>query len=521
MLLLLLLSSLAYGGTDNTLTVDFIDVGQGDSIYLHASDGTDILIDGGPPSAGPTVVAHLQSRGVDDIEVLVLTHSDPEHEGGLIDVLQSAIPVESWVYNGEPGTTLMYQALISETQARGLTPTPAKAGQVFFWGDVSARVLNPQTALGPDQDDNSVTLLVVYGDARFLFSGDITSQTEQLLLNTAALKAELPAHILKVAHHGSENSSSADFLDAVAPEVAVVSVGANNSSAYPAQETLDRLTAAGAQVYRTDQQSTVVVATDGQTYQVKTSHIVFLPSAKKNFPPIVALRNGGFEADWAEESSHRCLVLPVDGEPYETLLGNVFTPPGWVCWYRHEDDVWGQPEGRDARSREPDRMRSGEKGYVNFTFHRMHDAGLYQQVSIVPGVKLRFTAWAHAWSNHADEEHPDDFPHPDDPGWSEGAGYQQIAWPEGSQPPSEDPQQNARSNFTFWVGIDPTGGTDPLSESTVWSQGWHIYNGYVQPLSVETVTEAYTVTVFLRSQTQWPFRHNDAYWDDALIETLE
>jgi hypothetical protein len=238
------------------------------------------------------------------------------------------------------------------------------------------------------------------------------------------------------------------------------------------------------------------------------------PPPPPDAPP-VGLRNGNFEADWGQESSHRCLALPVGGGPYTLDVGNIFTPPGWVCWFQHQEGEWAQPEGRDSRARDPDRMRSGSKGYVNFTFHRKHDAGLYQQVSVAPGTKLRFTAWAHAWSNHADKSRPDAFPHPDDPRWSDGAGYERVAWAEGSQPPTGDPQVDARTNMTFWVGIDPTGGTNPFAGSVVWSQGWHIYNGFVQPVTAEATAQSGTVTVFLRSRTKWPFKHNDAYWDDA------
>jgi hypothetical protein len=166
-------------------------------------------------------------------------------------------------------------------------------------------------------------------------------------------------------------------------------------------------------------------------------------------------------------------------------------------------------------------MRGGSKGYVMFTFHRRHDAGLYQQVSVNPGTRLRFSAWAHAWSNHADKDRPNDFPHPDDPRWSDGAGYEHVAWPEGSQPPSGNPQQDARTNITFWVGIDPHGGTDPNSGNVIWSKGYHIYNGFVQEVPVEATAQAGVVTVFLRSHTKWPFKHNDAYWDDAQLVRLD
>jgi len=283
-LLTLLFSSLAYGRLQDSLQVSYIDVGQGDSILLHASDNTDILIDGGPHSAGPTVVAYLQNEGIDDIEVMVLTHGHADHVGGLIDVLSSAIPVESVIYNGQHHTSLTYQQFLTETQRLGLTPIPVNAGQTYTWGPLSASVLNPQAPPTGDQNEDSVVMLIVYGDVRFLFTGDIGSDTEQTILDSGTLRTWAEAHILKVAHHGSKYSSSAAFLEAVGAELAVISVGASNPYGHPAQETLDRLQAAGARVLRTDQDGTIVVTTDGQTYEVQANFVVFLPLVVKIVP---------------------------------------------------------------------------------------------------------------------------------------------------------------------------------------------------------------------------------------------
>lgn len=226
------------------------------------------------------------------------------------------------------------------------------------------------------------------------------------------------------------------------------------------------------------------------------------------------LKNGSFEADWAEEKSHRCLVLPKDGAPFEKDVGNIFTPPGWVTWFRHEPGTWDQPEVRDAwKQHDPRRVRSGQKAILLFTFYRKHDAGFFQRVKVGAGTKLRFTAWAHAWSNHAGD--PVKFPHPDDGRWSEGPGYEPGFLLEGQAPNDE------WRNFLFYVGIDPTGGTNPLAETVVWGKGAHIYNVHAQVPAVEATAQADTVTVFLRSRTMWAFKHNDAYWDDAELIALE
>ena len=220
------------------------------------------------------------------------------------------------------------------------------------------------------------------------------------------------------------------------------------------------------------------------------------------------LVNGSFETNWSDGGTHTCLVIPKSTPAFLSERGNVFSPPGWVTWFRHVPDRWDQPEVHDVHG-DPVRIRTGTRAMLLFTFYRRHDGGFYQQVGVNPGAQLTLTAWAHAWSNHT-------IKHEDNPQWSEGAGKSVVAWAEGSQPVTGDPQQDARSNFTFWAGIDPTGGTDPLSAVVEWSPGWHVYNGYCQQLALGDVTAVGdTVTVFLRSRTMWKFKHNDAYWDDV------
>jgi hypothetical protein len=227
------------------------------------------------------------------------------------------------------------------------------------------------------------------------------------------------------------------------------------------------------------------------------------------------LRNGGFEADWGEESSHRVLIFPADGEPYETERGEFHTPPGWVSWFYHDPGTWDQPEVGDIRRSLADyRVRSGEKAAKLFTFYRKHDAGFIQRVAVESGQTLRLSAWAHAWSNHGS--------HDDDPHWSEGAGYDAVRWLESDIPPlNGEPQNDSMGNFAFMLGIDPTGGRDPFAETVVWGAKAYIYNAYYEVPPVEAEAQGDTVTVFLRSKTLWPFKHNDAYWDDVMVEVVE
>lgn len=231
------------------------------------------------------------------------------------------------------------------------------------------------------------------------------------------------------------------------------------------------------------------------------------------------LKNGGFEADWGDEKSHRVLIFPVDDEPYEKDVGNIFTPPGWLTWFRHKPGKWDQPEVRDSwKSGDPRRVQHGEKAMLLFTFQRNHDAGFLQQVSVEPGTELRLTAWAHAWSNHDLEGHESC---KDDPRCSCGVGREAAFLLEEDVPHlNGDPWNDAIGNFSFMLGIDPTGGTDPYADTVVWGPVAHIYNEYHEVPAVEATAEAETVTVFLRSKTLWAFKHNDAYWDNAELVAL-
>ena len=232
------------------------------------------------------------------------------------------------------------------------------------------------------------------------------------------------------------------------------------------------------------------------------------------------LKNGGFEADWGEGKSHRCLIFPAGKEPHESDVGNIFTPPGWTTWFRHDPGTWDQPEVRDAwKNIDPRRVHSGAKGMLLFTFFRKHDAGFFQQVRVAQGTRLRLSAWAHAWSNHGLEGF--DWCK-DDGRCSCGVGKEAAFILEGESPElNGDPWNDSIPNFTFYVGIDATGGINPLADTVVWGRGAHVYNEHAQLPAVEVKAQADVVTVFLRSKTLWAFKHNDAYWDDVELVAVD
>ena len=227
------------------------------------------------------------------------------------------------------------------------------------------------------------------------------------------------------------------------------------------------------------------------------------------------LVNAGFEADWSADGGHRCLMIPEGSAPQICDIDNIFTPSGWLPWFRHKPGEWEQPEVRDAwATLDPRRVRNGQKSVVLFTFGKGHDAGFLQQIQTPSGTRVRLSAWAHAWSNHSLEGYEDCV---DDPTCSCGAGREPFAALQGTLPSSADPWVSAIGNFTFRVGIDPTGGTHPLADTVVWGRGLHSYNAYARVPFVEATASGSTVTLFLRSTAQWPFKHNSAYWDDVKL----
>jgi beta-lactamase superfamily II metal-dependent hydrolase len=265
-LVLPLLFFLSSSAASNSVTASFIDVGQGDSILLQDGSGFHVLIDGGKPSAGPTVLAYLRDLGVDDIEVMIASHSDSDHIGGLIDVFEANdIPVESVLYNGYAGSTATWFNFETAVANEGLTLAAAQFPDVYTWGTMTAYVLNPSSGLSsPDQNDASVVILVNHGNVDFLFTGDIGSSIEATVV---ARGTPVASEILKAAHHGSKYSSSADFLSAVGPVDSVIMVG-SNSYGHPTDETLTRLSDAGANILRTDLDGTVVIESNGLTHRI-------------------------------------------------------------------------------------------------------------------------------------------------------------------------------------------------------------------------------------------------------------
>ncbi|WP_425589403.1 ComEC/Rec2 family competence protein [Fictibacillus halophilus] len=248
------------------MKVHFIDVGQGDAIYIKAPEGEDIIIDAGNKGKGDEVVAYLKSQNVDDIEIMISTHPDADHIGGLDEVLE-AYKVESVYAPKVSHTTQAYEDFLLAVKNEGLTIKTAKTGVALNVKGVSAKFVAPYKEYGTDLNNWSAVLHWTYNQNSFLFTGDAELGSEKDMIASNQL---LKADVLKVSHHGAENGSSAEFLSLVKPKYSIISVGANNSYGHPTAGALNRLKAIGSSVYRTDQRGTITVKSNGTQLSLST-----------------------------------------------------------------------------------------------------------------------------------------------------------------------------------------------------------------------------------------------------------
>lgn len=246
------------------LSVIFLDVGQGDSTYIKTAAGDDILIDGGKNEAGSVVVDDLRQLGVDDLEIMIATHPDSDHIGGLDTVLQR-MKVETVYAPKVSHTTDTFKDFLLAVKKEGLTIKEAKAGITLPLKGVNAKFVGPVKDYGEDLNDWSAVLRLAYGSNSFLFTGDAEKKSEKDMI---ASKTYLKADVLKVGHHGSVSSTSPAFLKAVSPKYAVISVG-KNSYGHPAATILNRLAGAKVTTFRTDTNGTVTVVSDGKKISIQ------------------------------------------------------------------------------------------------------------------------------------------------------------------------------------------------------------------------------------------------------------
>jgi len=266
MLVFLYLCACAFAGI---LEVEILDIGQGDSILIRSPEGKTVLIDGGTGRSGD-LVEILQSRNIDSLNLMVATHPHADHIGGLDEVLE-AIPVKAYLDNGMTHTTRSYAKVMRLVEQKKIKYIEGKAGRVLRLDDgITLTLLHPQDVrlknTRSDLNSNSVVIRLTHKDNCFLFTGDAEEETEDLLVQ----KGIEPCEVLKVAHHGSNHSSTMHFLKAVQPKIALVSLGKNNRYGHPGEESMERIKKVGAKIYRTDLLGHITLLSDGKKIQIQS-----------------------------------------------------------------------------------------------------------------------------------------------------------------------------------------------------------------------------------------------------------
>jgi competence protein ComEC len=305
---------------DGRIHITVLDVGQGDAILIEGDRGARMLIDGGPDP--DRLLLELDARIPPwdrRIDVLVLSHPHEDHAGGLPRLIQG-YRIGRVFEPGMIGPGPAYHAFRAGLALQARTPELLSTGDRLRLDSIELRVLWPDRDAVPREPPDggtsinnvSIVLLGTFGSQRFLLTGDIEQEIDPILLSRGLPRIDL----LKVAHHGSRTSSTAPFLDAVRPKVAIVSVGAVNPYGHPAPETLARITARGARLYRTDRNGSVEATLDGRTLAIQ---------AERGGPAPLALADGrgqiwpasqpGGSGPSIVSALFRCSIVPIHFGP--------------------------------------------------------------------------------------------------------------------------------------------------------------------------------------------------------------
>lgn len=252
-------------GSDDTLLVHFIDVGQADSILLEYG-GKFLLIDGGNREDGELVVSYLEQQGVQELEAVVCTHAHEDHVGGLPSVL-AVYPTAAVYSPTKTYSSRIFDKFLGYVDQQRLEVTIPAPGDTLQLGDVSLTFLGPVKSYA-ETNNTSLVLKAVYGNTSFLFTGDMEKEAEADMLDYWGDRVDWQTDLLKVGHHGSDTSSGYRFLNAVMPTYGIISVGTGNDYGHPHAEPLSRLNQAEAVVARTDKLGHIIAHSDGHTVEL-------------------------------------------------------------------------------------------------------------------------------------------------------------------------------------------------------------------------------------------------------------
>lgn len=242
------------------LIVDYIDVGQADSILIR-NDNHSMLIDAGNNEDGKDVLNFIKEKGITKLDYVIGTHPHEDHIGGLDDVINSDLEIENIFMPKISTNTKTFEDVLDAISNKGLTVKAPKKADTFEIGKVKCTVMTDSIL---DQDNLNLSSIIIrleYGENSFLFMGDAEEENEQQI--------NWPkTDVLKVGHHGSNTSSSEKFIQEVQPKYSIIMVGKDNSYKLPKQETIEKLNNIGSKIYRTDENGTIEIISNGENIEV-------------------------------------------------------------------------------------------------------------------------------------------------------------------------------------------------------------------------------------------------------------
>lgn len=254
---------------NGSISVHFIDVGQGDCIYISGNGGN-MLIDCGEASQSGRVTEYLEAQGVKRLDCVVGTHPHSDHMGGMSEIV-SSFEIGEFIIphldDDDIPTTRYFEKFLDAAETKKVKLTEGRAGRKMTLCGGEWEFIAPCRDKYSDMNNYSVGLILRYGKNSFIFTGDAETAAEKDILASGKVTH---ADVYKVPHHGSDTSSSDGFLEAVSPSIAVISCGEDNSYGHPDKSILDKLSRYTDRIYRTDISGTIIITSDGKELSVRT-----------------------------------------------------------------------------------------------------------------------------------------------------------------------------------------------------------------------------------------------------------
>ena len=252
--------------SESKLIVHFLDVGQGDSIFIELPNGKTMLVDAGENYHGQGIIDYVQTIGYQKLDYVVATHPHEDHIGSMPYIVRN-FEIGSIYMPDVTANTAAFESLLKAIKAKGLRVKNGRTGvHIIKDGELTADIIAPDKPDESNLNNSSIVLLLTFGNVSYLLTGD--AETKEL----NAIRADMHATVLKAGHHGSKTSTTQTLLKKISPSVTVISCGKNNDYGHPHAEVLKMLKSVNSSVYRTDRDQTVIVATDGSSLTVSTGN---------------------------------------------------------------------------------------------------------------------------------------------------------------------------------------------------------------------------------------------------------